>query len=425
MRILYVVQYFNLPHEPGGSRPYQFARAWAKAGHEVTVLTGAVNHKTLSVDEKYRGRLAVSEKIDGIRVLRVWSYAGIRGSFKKRLLNFLSFAFCAALAGIVRAGKADLIYASSTPLTVGIPGFLLSRIRRVPFVFEVRDLWPESAVALGVLRRKSLPVRLATRLSAVLYRRAKRVVALTRGIARGVIAHKVDPEKVLFVPNGVDDWMVQAGEKEVSSPPDGVFRVVYVGAHGRANCLGTILDAARRLADETHIEFAFYGDGDEREKLAARAKAEGLDRVVFHGSVAKHEAFLRLREGSASIVTTWDNGFQKMVLANKIFDYLAAGRPVLASTDSEMADLVNEARCGLVTKPENAEELAEAIRRLAAMSREERDAMGSRGRLHVLEKYQRSDLAWKLLETFAELTGREANGETDQPVPRLIPGGRV
>lgn len=404
LRILYFVQYFNLPDEPGGSRPYQFARAWTDAGHQVTVVTGAVNHKTLTVPERYRGRLFVREDVEGIDILRCWSYAGIRGSFKKRMVNFLSFAGTAGLAGILRGRRPQIIYASSTPLTVGLPGLLASAWRGAPFFFETRDLWPQSAVVAGVLSPRSRATQAAFRLARVFYRRARKVVAVTQGIAEGLVADGVPREKVLFVPNGVDDWMT----RELDPPPaadSGRFKVVYVGAHGHWNGLGQILDAAVLLRERDDIEFEFIGDGDERAAMMARAAREGLTRVQFLGAVPKQVAFEKLRQGGASIVVTWAHEFQKMVLANKIFDYLAAARPVIAGAHGEMADLIRQAGAGLVVPPENPAALAGAIRELADRPAPERDRLGRSGRDFILRHYQRRDLAQRLLDEFAAAAG--------------------
>lgn len=402
MHIVYFVQYFNLPHEPGGSRPYQFARAWTSAGHRVTVVTGAVNHKTLSVPERYRGKLAVREEIDGFEVIRVWSYAGIRGSFKKRLINFLTYAAAAGMVGLFRVKRPDVVYASSTPLTVGLPGLTTSLLRRAPFAFETRDLWPQSAIVAGVLDERALPTRLASRLARTLYRRARKLVAVTQGIADGLVEEGADAEKVLFVPNGVDDWMLGVGDP-APDPDPSTIRVVYCGAHGTWNGLGQIVDAAELLRDDESVSFTFVGDGDERAKLESRAREAGLERVRFVGAVPKQEAFAEIRGGSASIVVTWDHPFQRMVLANKIFDYLAAGRPVIVGAHGEMADLVERAQCGLVVPPERPDELAGAIRRVAAMSADERHEMGLRGRRYILEHYQRSELATRLLGELAAM----------------------
>lgn len=412
MRILYFVQYFNLPHEPGGSRPYQFARAWTRAGHEVTVVTGAVNHKTLTVPDAYRGRFAVNEDVEGIHVRRVWSYAGIRGSFKKRLLNFATYSGSAALTAIFDSVRPDLVYASTTPLLVGFPGVIASYAKAAPFVFEVRDLWPESAIVAGVLKRDALPTRLAGGLARFFYDNAAAVVAVTEGIADGLVAEGVPREKVHFIPNGVDDWMVTASRQSVTLVRDNHrFEVVYCGAHGTWNGLGQILDAATLLRDDTTISFRFIGDGDEREKLMARAEQEPLRQVRFEGALPKQDAFAAIQRGACSVVVTWAHPFQRMVLANKIFDYLAAGRPVVVAADGEMATLVEKARCGLVVPPEQPRRLAAAIRELRALSEAERATMGRRGQEYILERYQRADLANRLLGLFGRLTGQTTRHE--------------
>ncbi len=403
MHVAYFVQYFNLPHEPGGSRPYQLARALVAAGHRVTVVTGAVNHKTLTVPERYRGRLFVDEEVDGIRLVRAWSYAGIRGSFRRRLLNFLSFAAVASLAGLLSIDRPDVVYASSTPLTVGIPGWLTAALRGRPFVFELRDLWPESAIVAGVLDERSTPTRAASALARFLYRRAALLVGVTRGICDGLVATGVPRGKVLFVPNGVDDWMVEAGDPPPPVPRER-FVVVYCGAHGRWNGLGQVLDAAAILARRgAAVDFEFIGDGDEKDALAARAADEGLDHVRFRGALPKRDAFEAIRAADASIVVTWDHPFQKMVLANKIFDYLAAGRPVVVGAHGEMADLVREAGAGVVVPPEQPEALADAIAALAAAPVERRVEQGLAGRRYILEHYQRQDLAAGLAGALARV----------------------
>ena len=400
LRIVYFVQYFNLPNEPGGSRAYQFARAWVEKGHEVLLVTGMVNHKTLQVPEKYRGKLSYMEEIEGIRVLRVWSFAGIRGSFRKRFLNFASYAISASIASAFRGGKADIVYASSTPLTVGIPGRFTAALRRVPWIFEVRDLWPDSAIIAGVLSEKSWSTRLASWLSKGFYRSAARVVGVTRGMVDGVRDHGIPDEKLLWVPNGVDDWMTKI---EGPPPEPADFQIVYVGAHGTWNGLGQILDAAALLRDEP-VSFQFVGDGDQRDALIERAKQEGLENIDFCPAIPKKDAFAKIREATVSVVVTWDHAFQKMILPNKIFDYLAAGRPVLVAAEGEMADLVREAGCGMVTRPDQPEELAESIRAMRALSPEARAELGRKGREFILKEYCREDLAHRLLETFEELT---------------------
>ena len=229
LHILYIVQYFNQPDEPGGSRPYQFARHWAARGHQVTVLTSNLNHKTLS-------STSGADAVEGVSVIRLRTYNQIRGSFSRRILNFLSFA-ALAFARALSVSRVDVVYASSTPLTTGLAGYLVAGAKRRPFYFEVRDLWPESAVVAGAL--KSGPVvRVIEWFERLFYRRAVKVIALTEGIRAGVIAKGKDPNDVLFVPNGMDDWMLDVNPTVPSGYPfnrDEHFICTYIGAHGRWN----------------------------------------------------------------------------------------------------------------------------------------------------------------------------------------------
>lgn len=397
LHILYVVQYFNLPSEPGGGRAYHFATHWVKAGHRVTVVTGTMNTKTASVPEKYRGRAFVEETVEGVTLIRCGSSARIR-SMRGRISNFLGFAARATWAATRRVDRPDVVYASSTPLTVGIPGLAAALRWRRPFVFEVRDLWPESAVIAGVLKNRLL-IGVASWFERLLYRRAARIVAVTRGIEAGIVEAGVPPEKVLFIPNGVDDLVEGTG---TAPRPGGPFRVVYVGALGRWNGNETLVDAAVLLRDEPGIEFVIVGDGDQRGELEQRARTGGA-RLRFLGALPKDQAVAQIQAGDAGVISTWDHPFHAMVLANKIFDYLGAGKPVLAAARGEMEQLLREARAGLSVPPGDPGALAQLVRQMRDLPAEERLAMGRRGREHVLAHYRRSDLARRAEELMRQI----------------------
>jgi glycosyltransferase involved in cell wall biosynthesis len=406
LHIVYVVQYFNLPSEPGGGRAYHFATHWARAGHRVTVVTGTVNHKTAEVPEKYRGRLFTHETLEGVTLIRCASSSSIRRSIGGRIRNFLGFALLASWAAMFRTGRPDIFYASSTPLTVGLPGLLGSLRWRRPFVFEVRDLWPESAVIAGILRNRWV-IRAATAFERLLYRRARRIVAVTRGIEAGIVGYGVPREKVVFVPNGVDDLVGEAAPP-VPARGDGKFRVVYVGALGRWNGNETLVEAAGLLRDDAGIEFVVVGDGDQRPQLEEQARAAGA-RMRFLGALPKDRAVEEIRAGDACVICTWDHPFHKMVLANKIFDYLGAGKPVLAAARGEMEQLLAEAEAGLVVEPGDPVALAGIVRKMRDLPEAERAAMGRRGREHVLAHYRRSELAGRVEGVLEELVAPGPN----------------
>jgi glycosyltransferase involved in cell wall biosynthesis len=396
LHILYIVQYFNEPDEPGGSRPYQFARQWAASGHRVTVLTSNLNHKTLSTTSG-------TGTIDGFSVIRLRTYNQIRGSFGRRVLNFLSFAAGAVGRGIW-IDRVDLVYASSTPLTTGLAGFLVSLIKRRPFYFEVRDLWPESAVVAGALKQ-GWAVRLIEWFERLFYQRAVKVIALTEGIRSGVIAKGKDPSDVLFVPNGMDDWMLDVDPEVPAGYPfdrRGDFICTYVGAHGRWNKLETVLEAAKRLTG-TKVKFLLIGDGDYKHELRHYADSLQLTNLCFLDAVPKRKVFDYLHQSHVALICTWDHEFQRMVLANKVFDYLAAGCPVVAAARGETAELLKRADCGWSVPPEQPDQLATMLKDISSLPAEELRKRGVRGRDYVRRHYLRSELADRLQRTFAEV----------------------
>ena len=394
LHILYVVQYFNDPNEPGGSRPHQFARAWAALGHEVTVLTSNLNHKTLTTTNH-------TSSLDGVTIRRVRTYNEIRAGFGRRIINFLSFAWMATVHGLgIR--RVDMVYASSTPLTTGLAGCALAAVKRVPFYFEVRDLWPESAVVAGALKSPAV-IRGIELFERLFYRRAAKVIALTEGIRDGVIAKGKKPEDVLFVPNGMDDWMLDAQPVPAADVPfdrNEHFICAYIGAHGRWNKLETILEAAQRVRG-TRIRFLLLGDGDYKAHLQQYAEQLGLDNVFFHDAVPKRQILDYLAASHVGMICTWDHEFQRMVLANKVFDYMAAGCPIVAAAAGETAALVERADCGWSVGPERPDELARLLVSLSELSGATLRQKGERGRAFVGKHYLRSKLAAGLNQVFA------------------------
>jgi glycosyltransferase involved in cell wall biosynthesis len=417
MKILMLVQYFDLPQEPGGSRAYQFARRWCAQGHQVTVLAGNVNYKTGRIFPCSPGRAySVENHPDGFRLYRLWTYSRFRGSFRKRLLFFGSYALHAGLLGPFLP-RPDLVFASSTPLTVGLPGEFLSRLFRVPFVFELRDLWPEAAVAAGVMSNPAW-IRRTQALACRLYRRADALIALTEGIRDGIVGHGVPPEKVTLAPNGVDDWMEPERFRtpEVIPKSDGALTCLYVGAHGLWNNLETLLAAARTLKEDARVRFLFIGDGDRLEALTEQARAEGLERVRFLGAWPKDRAFAAMVQADLGLIAASAHPHNRQTLPNKIFDYMAAGIPVLvAAGEGEMADLLRRSGGGWTSPPEDGALLAQAILRAHGLGVEERARMGEAGRQYVQQHFSRPRMADEILEIFQRL---RAKGTEEAPGSR-------
>lgn len=408
MRILYLTQYFNLPGEAGGSRHFQHAKRWAHLGHDVSILCGNVNYKTGETAPLDPGRTyRLDQHREGFRIYRIWAFSRFQGSFKKRLLYFASYAAHASLVGS-GLKRPDVVFASSTPLTVGLPGEVLARRFRVPFVFECRDLWPEAAVAAGVMKPGPWVDR-ARSLSRHLYRAADHLVTVTARMKDGILAHGIPDGKVTLVPNGVDDWMEPKAFQERNPLREfrDKFVCLYVGAHGVWNYLGEIVDAAECLRDDPRFAFVFIGDGDHRPVLQEAVRSKRLGNVHFLGPKPKEEAFAAMVHAGAGLITSSRTPHYQQILPNKIFDYLAAELPTITSAaPGEMVDMMERSGGGWHCLPGEPQSLARLIERAAALTPEERRAMGTRGRAFVLENYWRPALADRLLGVF-EQTIRE------------------
>lgn len=393
-RILYVSQYFVSADQPGGVRHWQHTRALARAGHDVTVITSYVQHKQRSVPERYRGRRIVREREDGLEVVRTYATPGYGVDLRSRLANYGTFALWSFIAGL-QTRRPDVIVASSPSLPAAAGAAELARARRARFVLEVRDLWPESALAMGLIR-DGRAARAARRLALHCYRRADRIVALTEGIRDGVLAEGVPPARVALITNGVD-LDIGSEHRAVTFAGD-AFVAMYVGAHGTYNSLGTVLEAADRLRADPGIHLVLVGDGDRKPALQARARELALPNLSFVDAVPKREVPAWLARADACILPYQDVPLFAGALPNKTFDYLGAARPVIAAAPvGELTRLVHEADCGVAVPPEDPRALAEAIRALAR-DREAARRMGERGAAHALAHYDRAVLAQRFVD---------------------------
>jgi glycosyltransferase involved in cell wall biosynthesis len=407
MNVIYLTQVFETGQDPGSERHFYFCRYLARHDHTVTAITSNVDYKRATV--KYPGEgWCVRRQIDGVSICYVYSYASFRGSFKKRFWYYLTYLFAAVLAGLF-VRKPDVVYAVSTPLTVGLLGYLLSCLRGVSFVFEVTDVWPDAAVAVGVVRNQAF-IRAAHWLEMFCYRKAARIVALTEGIRDNIVGKGVPAEKVLLITNGVDTSLFQvrpAGDdnrmrlrRELRF--DGRFVCMYLGAHGAYNALGTIIDAAEALSSDPRYLCVLVGDGDEKPRLQAMVHQRGLANVRFLPPIPRKDTPPLLQAADAFLLPNRRGEFYAMNLPNKLFDFLASGRPIVVAGHGESAELVQSARAGYVVPAEEGAAMAEAIKRLTALGCAERATMGQSGRRYVLENYDRN----KLSRTFLDVLER-------------------
>jgi colanic acid biosynthesis glycosyl transferase WcaI len=400
MHILYVSQYF--PPEPGApaARVSELAAAWVQAGHQVTVLTGMPHHPTGIVPAEYRSRALVTEDFRGVRVVRTWIYAAANRGRVRRSLAYASFAASAALWGQLHVGHPDVVVATSPQFLCAVAGHAIARLRSVPFVFEVRDLWPESIVAVGALPEGHPVVRGLTLVEEHLYRQAVRIVVVTDSFGARLRQRGVPAEKIEVVKNGVDLDRFVPGAHETRLRArlgyDGKFVVSYVGTHGMAHGLDSVLDVAAALRPKDHIRFLFVGEGAERRRLEARAKTECLDNVCFLGVLPRDGMNEVYATSNLCLVPLRKSELFQTVLPSKIFEILGMERPLVLSVDGEARALVAASGGGVFVPPEDVPAMTDAIQRLAQDPVSCRD-MGRRGRAYVQENFDRRQLADRYL----------------------------
>ncbi len=391
MRVLYISQYFVRGDQPGGVRHWHHARALAERGHEVHVVTSFVQHKERQVPDEYRGRRIVRTTEDGLVVWRTYATPGYGRDLRSRLANYLSFALWALVTGL-RVPRPAVVVASSPSLPAAAGAAVVAFVKRAPLVLEVRDLWPDSAVAMGLIRRGSALDRVAKAFEWFCYRRAAHVIALTEGIRDGVVAKGVPPARVTLITNGVDlmDHAPAAADVPV---PDDAFVAMYVGAHGTYSSLGTVLDAADRLRSDSSVRFVLVGGGDQKAALQSDAERRGLDNVVFVDPVPKRDVPAWLARADVCLLPYQDRPLFAGALPNKTFDYMGAGKPVIAAVPpGELSRLIERSGCGFAIPPEDPDAMAETIRSLAA-DRALAARLGAAGAGFVCTHYDRRVLA--------------------------------
>jgi colanic acid biosynthesis glycosyl transferase WcaI len=368
MRILYLSQYF--PPEVGATqtRAYEMARYLVSAGHEVTMLTEVPNHPSGVIPPEYRGKLYERADLEGIDVIRVWVKTSPEKTFITRMAFYLTYMIDAALAGLILArGRYDVLYATSPPLFVGGAALSLSYLRRIPLVFEVRDLWPESAVALGEMTNPRA-VAAAGKLEEMCYNRARCIVVVTEGIRRR-LEDRGFGGKVALIPNGANtDLFRPVPEAGAALRAElgltGKFLVLYAGIHGVAQGLETVLEAARLVQGVPDIHFLFVGEGPRKADLQALRNKLALTNVTMLAERPRSEMPAFLSAADVALVPLRGLELFRGAMPSKMFDAWACGCPVVLSIDGEARQLLGMADAGVFVEAENAEQMARAILRL-------------------------------------------------------------
>jgi len=388
MHILLIHQAFAALGEPGGTRHHEMARRLCEDGHRVTIITSQISYLT---GQKVMGSREVTDDA-GVVIRRAYTYRGYHRSFFHRVFSFISFMASSFFSGLQVRGV-DVVWGTSPPIFQGVTAWLLARLKRAAFLFEVRDLWPYFAIAVGVLRQPLL-IRLSQWLERWLYRKADQVVVNSPGYVEHVRARGA--RDVALIPNGVDTEMfdpaLNGDAFRQAHALGGKFIALYAGAHGMSNDLDVVLDAAEKLSGRDDIAIVLLGDGKEKERLQVEAGARELGNVLFLDPVSKAAIPSVLAAADVCIAILKPIDAYRLTYPNKVFDYMAAGRPVLLAIDGVIRDVVESAGAGVFVPPGDSEALGDAILSLAD-DENIRLSMGKAGRTCVVERFDRRELS--------------------------------
>jgi len=402
LRVTFLTHYFPPEVGPAQTRLHELAKRLIAAGETVTVVTGFPNYPAGEIFPGYRGKRLMEDSYDGIRVLRTWVFATRSRGFIGRLLNYFSFPVFSLLA-VRKLGPTDIIYVQSPPLFTGLAALWFSRLEHAPYIFNVSDIWPQSAVELGVLRNR-VAIRLAEWLERHIYRGASRITVPTPGILERLVARGVPREKIFLLTNGVDTaaYNVTSPDRELAQRLglDGHKVFMYAGLHGLAQGLDVILEAAK-LTRNPDVLYVLVGDGADKAALVAKAQAEGISNVRFLPIQPTSTLPALLNLVYATVIPLRRLDLFKAALPSKLFDSMAAGRPIVAPLWGEAAALVEAAACGLVVEPEDARGVQEAVEKLAA-DPALAQKLGEQGRRYVVEHFNRDDIAKRLIKLLEE-----------------------
>ena len=385
------------------ARATELTRHWANAGHDVTVLTGFPNHPTGVVPPEYRRkfrRMVVRERIAGVNVVRTWLLPLPNRKAHERMLNYSSFCASAAGTGLFLS-RPDVVIASSPQLLVGLSGWWLAQWKRVPFVFEVRDLWPESLAAVGMGEDKSMLHRALAKIAGFLYRRSDRIVVVTAAFEDYLVNHWAVPrQKISVVENGVEtDLFTPQPAADLRKELGGEDKVMvsYIGTMGMAHGLETVIEAAARLR-ESHPEIMFLmlGEGADKDRIMAMAHERGLNNLRFVDQQRREKIPAYIGASDVCLVLLKKTDLFKTVLPSKMLEFMSCARPVILGVDGQARTILEEARGGIPIDPENSEDLANAICYLAA-NRDRGRALGENGRDYIVRKFSRRQTADKYI----------------------------
>jgi len=411
MKILILIQIFETHDDTGSDRHYYFAKKMIEEGHEVEVITANIDYKNAKKRFKKKSG-TITKIVDGITIKYVPVYSNFRGSFFKRMIFFISYFFSSIYAAI-SSSKIKIIYSVSTPLTVGLLGLIISKLKKVPMVFEVTDVWPDAAIQTGVIKSR-LIIKISKFIENICYKGSSKIICLSKGIQSNIVNKGVERNETILVPNGVDLKLFDETHKinnlenltrrEYNFGDD--FIAMYLGAHGAYNSLFTIIEAAKDIKKFEKIKIVFVGDGDEKKKLQEYAQKNDLNNIIFIGTVKRRESIKLLKTADIFMLPNRKGSFFECNLPNKLFDYLVSAKPILVSGAGETSELILETGSGYVVDAEDANAFSSSILKLFNLSKDERNDMGNKGKEFVSSKFNREDQALLLTNLFYDLLNK-------------------
>ena len=406
MHILYIHQHFATPKGSTGTRSYEFARRWVKAGHKVTMITGYYDIGGLPAGKKLYRRL----DIEGIDVVVVGTKYSNKQSYIRRMFSFMSFCFFGLYAGL-KTENVDVIYATSTPLTVGVTAKLLKRFKKVPYVFEVRDQWPEIPIELGIIK-SSIVEKLLLMMEKSIYKRSSAIVALSPGMAEGIKKVLTVEKPIEVVPNGCDidifrpdiDGALVRGRHRWTDK----LVMLHFGALGKTNGLDFVIDAADRLEDNPDVHFVLAGDGSLKKTFTKRIKRLGLNNIEIMDAVPKEKLSELVAACDVAMVIFANFPILENNSANKFFDSLSAGKPILLNYSGWQRKILEENNAGFGCDLWNIEQFVEKVSYLNS-HRKQLAHMGQNARRVATENFDRDKLASQVLSLLEKQCPRKDN----------------
>ena len=401
MKILFLSDNFPPEVNAPATRTYEHCVRWVQQGAEVTVITCQPNFPRGKIYDGYKNRLYQKEVIDGITVIRVWSFIAPNSGFFKRIVDFISYATMAFFVGLFQ--KFDVVVGTSPQFFTVVSARILSFFKRRPWIMEVRDLWPESIAAVGALNRSSLAYRVLSKVERHLYRSADRIVPVTHAFKKYMVDLGIDAKKIFVITNGVDKGKFQPGDKNTillnQLGLEGKFIIGYIGTHGMAHALDFIVDTAA-IIDDDRIHFILQGDGSEKINLQRKAKDLNLRNLSFLPFVPKDEIRSYISVLDVALVNLKKSDTFKTVIPSKIFENACMQKPILHGVEGESKEIIQKYQAGVCYEPENSKSLLAAIARI---STSEVYQICQSGCVNLAIDYDRNLLADQMLDIIKEI----------------------